>query len=300
LSDDRNDWFRGTDATTAPPPPPRPEQGAQPVVPPPVPPSVAPPPPPISAAPSLPPPPPPEDADLDAPAFESPAGSGRRRAIVVATLVVALIAIVVGVKSRHAKPSSVAAPAVAPIAAPSPVPAAAPPTPAPPPQPEIALDPGAPARPSAPAPPTEAPANNQDAESPHHRHHHHEHHSHESHHAHAGHHAETKTPKAKAPKAGGDRDAARVAYQRGNGLLLSGNAAGAVTAYQDAVRLAPSDPIGYRGLGLAYEKQGKTGEAIAALVSYLKLSKHARDREVIARRLYRLTHSDDGGLAHAP
>ena len=93
-------------------------------------------------------------------------------------------------------------------------------------------------------------------------------------------------------KPAGDRAGARAAYQRGNDLLLTGNAAGAVDAYQEAVRLAPSDPVGYRGLGLAYEKEGKNKEAIAALVSYLKLSRHAHDREVIARRLYRLTHTD--------
>jgi tetratricopeptide repeat protein len=90
----------------------------------------------------------------------------------------------------------------------------------------------------------------------------------------------------------GDRAGARAAYQRGNDLLLTGNAGGAIDAYQEAVRLAPSDPVGYRGLGLAYEKEGKNKEAIAALVSYLKLSRHAHDREVIARRLYRLTHTD--------
>ena len=57
------------------------------------------------------------------------------------------------------------------------------------------------------------------------------------------------------------------------------------------MRLAPGEPVGYRGLGLAYEKEGKIDDAISALVSYLKLSKHAHDREVIARRLFRLTHS---------
>ncbi len=263
--------------------------------------------------------PPSEVADASAPVFVSTVADGRRRAIVVVALSVAVVAIVVGVKSRHAKPSSAAIPA--PAAPPIVVPPPPLPAPAPPPQPEIALDPGAPARSkspepakapehtSAPATPAEAPAEDgsaADAETSHHHHHHHErheHHDHERHHARAEHHAATKEhapkePKTKAPRGGGDRDAARVAYQRGNGLLLSGDAAGAVAAYQDAVRRAPTDPIGYRGLGLAFEKEGKTSEAIAALVSYLKLSKHARDREVIARRLYRLTHAEDGGLSH--
>src|SRR5262249_15660999 len=88
-----------------------------------------------------------------------------------------------------------------------------------------------------------------------------------------------------------DREAARAAHQRGHGLLFSGECAGAAAAYQEAVRLAPADPVCYRGLGLAYEKEGKIDDAISALVSYLKLSKHAHDRELIARRLARLTHS---------
>jgi outer membrane biosynthesis protein TonB len=101
----------------------------------------------------------------------------------------------------------------------------------------------------------------------------------------------TKRLLAKADEPSADREAAHAAYERGNGLLLTGNGAGAITAYEEAVRLAPSDPVGYRGLGLAYEKEGRIPDAIKALVSYLKLSRHARDREVIARRLSRLTHS---------
>jgi hypothetical protein len=89
----------------------------------------------------------------------------------------------------------------------------------------------------------------------------------------------------------GDREAARAAYERGNSLLFAGDSAGAASAYQEAVRLAPGDPVGYRGLGLACEKEGKNADAISAFVNYLKLSKHAHDREVIARRLARLTHA---------
>jgi hypothetical protein len=96
---------------------------------------------------------------------------------------------------------------------------------------------------------------------------------------------------AKKEKPAGDREAARAAYERGNNLLFSGDSAGAASAYQEAVRLAPGDPVGYRGLGLASEKEGKTDDAISAFVSYLKLSRHAHDREVIARRLSRLTHA---------
>ncbi|HVU49034.1 MAG TPA: hypothetical protein VHL80_00005, partial [Polyangia bacterium] len=96
---------------------------------------------------------------------------------------------------------------------------------------------------------------------------------------------------AKKEKPAGDHEAARAAYERGNGLLFAGDAAGAASSYREAVRLAPGDPVGYRGLGLASEKEGKTDDAISAFVSYLKLSRHARDREVIARRLARLTRA---------
>ncbi|HEX4406948.1 MAG TPA: tetratricopeptide repeat protein [Polyangia bacterium] len=347
MSDDRHEWFRGsngangTNGTSKLPPPPAsvvapPPPPASVVSPPPV--SVAPPPPASAApppAPSAPPSPPAPhtEEDVDAVLDDAPTSGGRRRAIVVGVLVVATIAIVVGVKSRHGARVAVAPatvlPAPPPLAPVAPVVAA-------PPAPEIALDPGAPARTHAPVnaraasptkaadgpPSSEKPTDEKAAthhadgseapsdeaadsgEQPESRHHHHHHHEHREHHSHEHHERAEKAPrhehadKATKAKGGGDRDAARTAYQRGNGLLLSGNAAGSVAAYEEAVRLAPSDPIGYRGLGLAYEKQGKTKEAIAALVSYLKLSKHARDREVIARRLYRLTHAEDGGLAH--
>ena len=85
-----------------------------------------------------------------------------------------------------------------------------------------------------------------------------------------------------------DHDDARASYARGNALLFSGDAAGAVAAYQKAVELAPADPIGYRGLGLAYEQQGGTRAAIRALRKYLKLAPGAADREIISRRIERL------------
>jgi Tetratricopeptide repeat len=93
-----------------------------------------------------------------------------------------------------------------------------------------------------------------------------------------------------------DRTAARDAYQRGNDQLFTGDAAGAAAAYQEAVKVAPSDPAGYRGLGLAYEKQGKVDEAVAAFRRYLKLAPHSRDRDLVARRLQRLTHPGDDGV----
>jgi hypothetical protein len=88
----------------------------------------------------------------------------------------------------------------------------------------------------------------------------------------------------------GDAEA-RASYQRGNTLLFSGDAAGAVAAYRKAVELAPADPIGYRGLGLAHEQQGETGAAIRALRTYLKLAPGAADHEIISRRIARLSHA---------
>jgi tetratricopeptide (TPR) repeat protein len=88
-----------------------------------------------------------------------------------------------------------------------------------------------------------------------------------------------------------DDGEARASYQRGNALLFAGDAAGAVAAYRKAVELAPADPIGYRGLGLAYEQQGETGAAARALHKYLKLAPGAADREIISRRIARLGHA---------
>jgi hypothetical protein len=118
----------------------------------------------------------------------------------------------------------------------------------------------------------------------------------ERHEKHARH--EKRTPRrleaaaepAPSPAAEGD---ARATYQKGNALLFAGDAAGAVSAYKKAVELAPKDPIGYRGLGLAYEQQGATKPAIRALRKYLKLAPGAADREIISRRIARLA-----GAAH--
>jgi hypothetical protein len=101
---------------------------------------------------------------------------------------------------------------------------------------------------------------------------------------------------AAAPKGAGDERSARDAYERGNQRLLSGDAAGAVAAYQEAVRAAPASPSGYRGLGLAYEKEGKTAEAVGAFRHYLKLAPSSGDRELVARRVrHLLRHDGDPG-----
>jgi cytochrome c-type biogenesis protein CcmH/NrfG len=58
-----------------------------------------------------------------------------------------------------------------------------------------------------------------------------------------------------------------------------------VTAYREAVRIAPDDPVGYRGLGLAYAEQGDMAAAVRALRQYLKLAPKAADRPLIVRRI---------------
>jgi hypothetical protein len=93
---------------------------------------------------------------------------------------------------------------------------------------------------------------------------------------------------AAAPKVAGDDRAARDSYERGNQRLLTGDTAGAISAYEQAVRSAPASPSGYRGLGLAYEKAGKVAEAVRAFRHYLKLAPSSGDRELVARRLRHL------------
>lgn len=92
-----------------------------------------------------------------------------------------------------------------------------------------------------------------------------------------------------APSAPAERGDPRPPYERGNALLFAGDAAGAIAAYREAVNDAPTDPIGYRGLGLAYEQKGETASAIRALHKYLKLAPRAADRAIISRRIDRLS-----------
>ena len=94
--------------------------------------------------------------------------------------------------------------------------------------------------------------------------------------------------KRSAPAAKPEHSDPRPAYERGNALLLAGDGKGAIAAYREAVKSSPSDPIGFRGLGLAYEQQGETGAAVRALRRYLKLAPNAADHDLIARRVDRL------------
>ena len=95
--------------------------------------------------------------------------------------------------------------------------------------------------------------------------------------------------RATTPSARPERGDPRPPYERGNALLFAGDAAGAIAAYREAVHDAPTDPIGYRGLGLAYEQKGETASAIRALHKYLKLAPRAADRTIISRRIDRLS-----------
>jgi tetratricopeptide (TPR) repeat protein len=88
---------------------------------------------------------------------------------------------------------------------------------------------------------------------------------------------------------GADAGDPRPSYERGTSHLFAGDEAGAIAAFRDAVRKAPHDPIGYRGLGLAYEQKGDTAAAVRALRQYLKLAPSAPDRAIIARRIDRLS-----------
>jgi hypothetical protein len=88
--------------------------------------------------------------------------------------------------------------------------------------------------------------------------------------------------------AGRASGAAREAYERGNASLLSGDTAGALQAYKEAISRDPEDPSGYRGLGLAYAERGDRAAAIRFLRAYLSIAPHAADRRLIKRRIRHL------------
>ncbi len=78
---------------------------------------------------------------------------------------------------------------------------------------------------------------------------------------------------------------ARDAYREGNERLFSGDAAGAITAYEEAVRLNPKDAAGYRGLGLASAQLGSAPKPARYLRAYLKHAPNADDRAIITSRI---------------
>ena len=96
------------------------------------------------------------------------------------------------------------------------------------------------------------------------------------------------------PKASGGKPSeedfrhANEAYQRGNAKLMQGNTAEAIAEFNQALKLNPKDPANHRGLGLAYEKAGKSADAIKHLKLYLKASPKANDRAIIEKRIDQL------------
>ena len=84
---------------------------------------------------------------------------------------------------------------------------------------------------------------------------------------------------------------AREAYLRGNQRLFTGNAAGAVEAYRESLRIYPGYVAGYRGLGLAYAEEGNNAEALKALRTYVRTVPAANDVSLIQRRIERLEKS---------
>jgi hypothetical protein len=89
------------------------------------------------------------------------------------------------------------------------------------------------------------------------------------------------------------RSHARTAYHDGNRRLFQGDTAGAIRAYEEALRDDPGYAAGYRGLGIAYEQQGNGAEALMAFHSYLKAAPQARDAELIRRRVRNLEGRDE-------
>jgi hypothetical protein len=94
--------------------------------------------------------------------------------------------------------------------------------------------------------------------------------------------ADAGTAEAAAPD---PAERARESYRLGNERLFAGDSAAAASAYEEAIRLAPTDPAGYRGLGLAFAAQGKHADAVRTLRAYLKRAPGAEDRALISERI---------------
>lgn len=78
---------------------------------------------------------------------------------------------------------------------------------------------------------------------------------------------------------------ARRAYHHGNQRLFSGDDAGAIAAYREALRIYPGYVAGYRGLGLAYEEKGDKQQALEALRTYVRTVPTAKDVALIQKRI---------------
>jgi Flp pilus assembly protein TadD len=77
----------------------------------------------------------------------------------------------------------------------------------------------------------------------------------------------------------------------GLSALVSGNAGSARAFYREAVRLAPAQATGYRGLALAAARLGDRDDAQRALNRYLELAPGAADGPSIAARIAALPQS---------
>ena len=67
--------------------------------------------------------------------------------------------------------------------------------------------------------------------------------------------------------------------------LVRGQLAGAKRGYESAIRIAPREPAGFRGLGLVAARLGESREARTALRRYLSLAPKAPDGALIAARI---------------
>jgi hypothetical protein len=86
-----------------------------------------------------------------------------------------------------------------------------------------------------------------------------------------------------------DHAAALTICQRGRERLLAGDAAGARTAFEEAIARDPRLAIAHRGLGLARAQQGDARGAIQSLRLYLRLDPAAADRGPIRARIQLLS-----------
>jgi serine/threonine-protein kinase len=70
--------------------------------------------------------------------------------------------------------------------------------------------------------------------------------------------------------------------------MAAGNLSGAITTFKKVTAASPSYAAAWRGLGIAYEKQGAKAQAVSAFQRYLALSPGASDAAAIKDRLERL------------
>jgi tetratricopeptide (TPR) repeat protein len=84
------------------------------------------------------------------------------------------------------------------------------------------------------------------------------------------------------------RRRAERAYKQGVRSFVEGKTAAARSSFRAATKADPSYAPAYRGLGLAYEREGDARRAIWALRKYLALEPNAQDAESIRARVARL------------